>query len=147
MTQWTAAKRVASWSTLAGAKTRELALLLLASGILSCQTASEARAEARAQELARLQQAVERVQEADNDAKQRWLRSLEGQPCRHYCELQQSCMKGFRLHVEALTRVRQTRAGTSRTPQADLDRAQAQLAEARALIQDCAELLARAKSR
>jgi hypothetical protein len=111
-------------------------LVLAALGVASgCRSNA-----AEAAEAARLTRLVEVLREADNADKQSALAALEAHECaaQRLCQLQATCLRGYREHVDAYARLQRAQANPADAPP-NLDAIEASLTAAQRDIKACAD--------
>ena len=123
---------------------RLLALGLLCAGSFACRSDAE---RAHQGQVARIAEHIDRLRRADNQAKREPLAALAAIPCPDgdACALQDLCLRAYRLHqsaldaISALHRLSQSDSPAPPDTAERLERAQADLAQARTLSETCAE--------
>ena len=118
---------------------------MLVATLLSCKSDAE---RVRLGQVARLADHIDRLRRADNPDKRALLQALGGIDCpdAEACALKDLCLRAYSVHQSALDQIEslqrlaeQTLAPTPADLPASLERAQAQLEQAKTLSEKCAE--------
>jgi hypothetical protein len=123
------------------------ALLCCIGCLIACAACKSDAERAHQGQVARLAEHIERLRLADNREKRGPLQALAAVPCpdAEACALQDLCLRGYRLHQDALDAIaaleRQSKSDSP--PPADvgqrLAKAQSDLDRAKTLTEDCAD--------